>query len=467
MMARLRYRVAMRKQMPGQWGLLLLLLFGLWPVTSLAKPPPTIAVMPFRDLTGKAKPHVGEAIREVVASDLKNLSGVRVVERGSLDKILKEMRLQTNLKEIEDDTAAKLGKVVGASVMLIGAYQEESQMMRLTARFVRVETSEVIGSAKVDGSIKQFFRLQDRVTAELLRSSGMPELARKVVTGSETRPDLKAMEALDLYGQAVMAENDEQRLVLLSSAVAFDQNFSYAVKDLAALEERIRKYQAEQKRITDEKLVSLRKDLVATTDREKIDALTYQLLRLLQSSRRYRTLQREARQYLDGLPPGPVSVRYFDDSSVMLVTTNMLLRDWDSVLRDGETFMRRAPSSTMFESVRQMVMQAIENKRLADEGKQSLSAYLQKYPNLVGWDLCTLASVYSSHRQYKEAQRLFDACHRVSDKPSVQNLQAVLVSDMMLGDYAAMQRHIDEAEKLDPSAARSMRNSYALQMPAD
>jgi hypothetical protein len=55
--------------------------------------------MPFRDLTGKAKPHIGEAIREVVASDLKSLSGVRIVERGSLDKIIKEMRLQTHLKE--------------------------------------------------------------------------------------------------------------------------------------------------------------------------------------------------------------------------------------------------------------------------------------------------------------------------------------------------------------------------------
>ena len=84
-------------------------------------------------------------------------------------------------------------------------YQEESAQIRLTARFVRVETSEIIGSAKVDGSVKQFFRLQDRVTAELLRSAGMPELARKVVDGTEARPDLKTIGRW-ICGQAVTAE---------------------------------------------------------------------------------------------------------------------------------------------------------------------------------------------------------------------------------------------------------------------
>lgn len=460
----------MRQLIPGRWGLgLLLVLWGLVhrPSSVEAKPQPTIAVMPFRDLTGKGKPHIGEAIREVVASDLKSLSGVRIVERGNLDKVLKEMRVQTQLKEIEDDTAAKLGKVVGASVMVIGAYQEESAQIRLTARFVRVETSEVIGSAKVDGSVKQFFRLQDRVTAELLRSSGMPELARKVVDGAETRPELKTIEALDLYGQAVMTENEQQKLMLLSSAVAIDQNFSYAAKDLAALEERMRKYQAEQKRLVDEKIVNLRKELASTGERAKIDALTDQLLRLLQSARRYHTLVREARLYLESLPPGPVSLRAFDDASVMLVSTNVMLRDYDAVMRDGEMFMQRAPSSAMFETVRLMVTQAIEHKRLADEGKQKLADYLAKYPNLMGWDLCTLAAVYSSHRQYKEAQRLFDACMKASEKPAAQNLQAAVVADMMLGDFAAMQRHIDEAEKLDPATGRSMRNSYGFQMPQD
>lgn len=450
------------------WGVpLLLLLVSLGAAPALAKPTPTIAVMPFRDLTGKGKAHIGEAIREVVASDLKSLSGVRIVERGSLDKVLKEMRLQSNLKEVEDDTAAKLGKVVGASVMVIGAFQEESSLIRLTARFVRVETSEIIGSAKVDGSIKQFFRLQDRVTAELLRSSGLPQLAKQVVDGTEQRPELKTLDALDLYGQAAVAETDEQRVVLLSSALAIDQNFSYATKDLAALEERMRTYQAEQRRATDARVESLRKELGSTTDRQKIDALTIELLRLLQGARRFHTLRREARSYLEGVPSGSSLTRAFEESSLMLVSTSMQLRDWDSVLRDGESFMQRAPSSTFFESVRQMVTQAIEQKRQVSDGKQKVADFLKAHPAVVTWDLCQLASIYSANHQYREAQRLYEACQRTSEKPTISAVQGLLLTDMMLGDFASMQRHLSEAETIDQTTARTMKTTYSVLMPSD
>jgi TolB-like protein len=455
--------------MARRW-LLLALVFAMGMLgdgTALAKPPPTIAVMPFRDLTGKGKPHIGEAIREVVASDLKSLSGVRIVERGSLDKIIKEMRVQASLKEVEDDTAAKLGKVVGASVMVIGAFQEESGQIRLTARFVRVETSEVMGSAKVDGNIKQFFRLQDRVTAELLRSSGLPQLAKQVADGSDSRPELKTMDALDLYGRAVTAETDEQKVVLLRSAVAIDQNFSYAVKDLAELEARLTKYQAEQKRLLDEQIEVLRKELGSTTDRQRIDVTANQLLLLLERSRRLHTLRREARMYLDGLPAGPVAGRYFEDASRMLIMASVQLRDWDAVLRDGEAFMQRAPGSSIFETIRLMVVQAIEQKRLVAEGKQKVAQRLKDYPNLLGWDLCQLAAVYAAFQQNIEARRLYEACLLTSEKPTVQTLQSLVLADMMLGDFAAMRHHLDEAEKLDPTAGRSLRTAYSAMLPAD
>ena len=36
-----------------------------------------------------------------------------------------------------------------------------------------------------------------------------------------------------------------------------------------------------------------------------------------------------------------------------------------------------------------------------------------------------------------------------------------------LGDFAAMKRHIADAEKIDPTAARSMRTSYMVLIPSD
>ncbi|MGZ3405530.1 MAG: hypothetical protein ACXVAN_03735, partial [Polyangia bacterium] len=54
-----------------------------------AAPAPTVAVMPFVDLSGRGN-SVGEAIRETVTSDLRAVPGLRVVERARLDELLGE-----------------------------------------------------------------------------------------------------------------------------------------------------------------------------------------------------------------------------------------------------------------------------------------------------------------------------------------------------------------------------------------
>src|SRR6185312_2089039 len=163
---------------------------------------PTVAVLPFRDLSG-AKASVGEAIRETVTSDLKML---------------------------------------GATLIAVGAYQQSASDVRLTARFVQVETGEVVGTAKVDGHAAEFLKLQDKVTAELLRSAGMQSHIKKIV--ERQRAPLKSMRTLELYGDAVVAENDEKKAELLKLAVAEDASFTYAAADLAALEKRMKKYEA-------------------------------------------------------------------------------------------------------------------------------------------------------------------------------------------------------------------------------
>ena len=52
---------------------------------------PAIAVLPFKDLSG-AKGAVGEAIRETVTADLKELPGLRVIERSAIDKVMEQQR---------------------------------------------------------------------------------------------------------------------------------------------------------------------------------------------------------------------------------------------------------------------------------------------------------------------------------------------------------------------------------------
>src|SRR5947199_10271609 len=95
---------------------------------------PTVAVMPFKDLSG-GKGNVGEAIRETVTSDLKDVSGLRVIERGRIDQILSEQNLQANKADLDASSTVKVGKLLGATLIVTGAYQKAAASVRLTARF--------------------------------------------------------------------------------------------------------------------------------------------------------------------------------------------------------------------------------------------------------------------------------------------------------------------------------------------
>jgi TolB-like protein len=148
--------------------------------------------MPFRDLSGK-KASVGEAIRETVTADLREAGGVTVVERAQIDRVLGEQALQARRADLDPLSSVRVGKLLGASLIVTGAYQEEASTVRLTARFVRVETGEIVGTAKVDGPAGDLLRLQDSVTAQLMRSAGIDAarvvgLGERVAASSCARP---------------------------------------------------------------------------------------------------------------------------------------------------------------------------------------------------------------------------------------------------------------------------------------
>src|SRR4029079_14505487 len=156
----------------------------------------TVAVMPFKDLSG-GKGNAGEAIRETVTSDLKD-AGLKVVERGNIDKIIAEQNLQAKKNDLGMAESIRVGTLLRATQIVAGAYQKASSQVRVTARFVDVATGEINGSAKVDGSTSDFLSLQDKITAELCKSAGrghqeVQHFAKRV------RPKVKSFKAIELY----------------------------------------------------------------------------------------------------------------------------------------------------------------------------------------------------------------------------------------------------------------------------
>jgi TolB-like protein len=459
MAAHLAMRGARRAALAGT----LIILSALQSSAATAKPS-TVAVMPFRDLAADSK-FIGEAIRETVMSDLRQLGGLRVVERASLDRVLAEQKLAQ--KDLEVGDAVRVGKVLGAQLMVVGAYQKLAPQVRLTARFIKVETSEVIGTAKVDGSQREFLRLQDRVTSALLRSAGLPVQAKQVLDDSAQRPDLQSWKTLDLYGQAVLATDDSERRNLLQLAVAEDKNFSYAVKDLAGLESRLARYQAEQDAATERALKELRQQLAVATERPQIEQLTVMLLTKLYQTHRFHAQAKEARSFLEGLGPGAALTPTVDQIAVMLVTADQLLRDDEGLLRDGELYLRRAPGSSMFSVIKQLMEGAIARKRQVDEGRDKAVKDVAGINTEARWDLYLIGQLYARNQQFAEAQRLYRACLQVGNRPPVEVLLALCQVDFQAGDWTSLRADLSALERADAAKAHTFRVSWAAAIPVD
>lgn len=446
------------------------LLFFLLGIGASASASQTVAVMPFRDLSG-ASGSIGEAIRETVTADLKQLSEVKVIERGSLDKILNEQQLQAQRSDLDLATTARLGKLLGATLIVTGAYQKAQPQIRLTARFVRVETGEIVGTAKVDGRETEFLKLQDRITAELLKSAGLGSHVKHFA--DRVRPSIKSLRTLELYGDAVVADNDDKRRHYLELALAEDANFSYAVTDLAALEKRLQKYQSVADAAQEQKLIEAKNALAKETDPTKASQLTFTLLNGLLLSHRYRAMARLARAIIAHPPslpastqPGMASVE--ENAAFYLLSADRMLKDEDALLRDGESFMRRYPSSLYFSGAKSMVEAAIEQKRKVEAGKQGAEAELAKLSAREKWDLCRVAQVYGSNHQAVEARRLYRACLDAgkSNLPRRFALQALVLQDLECADWAQARTDMAVLEKEEPDTYRQMKALYD-QTPVD
>jgi TolB-like protein len=444
--------------------------FALLLVSSVARAAtPTVAVMPFKDLTG-GRGSIGEAIRETVTTDLKDVPGLRVIERANIDRILAEQNLQAMKSDLDALSTVKVGKLLGATLIVAGAYQKAAASVRLTARFVDVETGEIKGTAKVDGAASEFLSLQDRVTVELLRSAGIaaPQVQK---FAQRARPKVKSLKTVELYGDAVVETDDHKKQEFLKLALDEDPTFVYASRDLDELEKRLKKYDAASTAAQDKQVRELRERFFRERDPDKRALMAMQVYSGLLTSRRYRTLATECRSVLAGPPPPrptqPGAVPLDELCAYYLVLSESQLKQGDRVLSDGEAFLRKHTSSIYFKSVEGLMQTVIGQRRKQEEGKSKVAGELAQLDTRQKWDLCRVARVYKFNGQAVEAQRLFRACLEVGLHPRGETLRDLVFEDIELGDWKAARAHADELAHTDDKIFATIRQAIELQIPAD
>jgi TolB-like protein len=174
---------------------------------------PGIAVMPFDNSGsyGQDKENfdaLQKGIAGMLISELAANPAARVVERTEIQKLLEEQNLGATGR-VDPQTAAKVGKLVGARYVITGAFIDFYGDFRLDARIVNVETSEIV---KVESDRMQRDHLFDiirNVAARLMKDTNLPPLPKQA---SDQRMSRQIpTEALTFYSKALLYQDRGQK----------------------------------------------------------------------------------------------------------------------------------------------------------------------------------------------------------------------------------------------------------------
>jgi len=174
---------------------------------------PGIAVLPFDNSGsyGQDKENfdaLQKGIAGMLISELAANPAARVVEREQIQSLLDEQHLGAT-GQVDAQTAAKIGKLVGARYIITGTFVDFYGDFRVDLRLVNTETSEII---KVESDRMQRDHLFDIIRSlatRLMKDVNLPPLPKSV---SDQRMSRQVpTEALTYYSRALLYQDRGQK----------------------------------------------------------------------------------------------------------------------------------------------------------------------------------------------------------------------------------------------------------------
>lgn len=105
----------------------------------------TLAVFPFLADESLTKKKVDVALEEILTQKLLARGTFRLVERTRLDAIMKEQKFALT-GAVDTETAVKLGKLLGAKLLVLGSISRLGKSYQINARLVDAETGSIVAS---------------------------------------------------------------------------------------------------------------------------------------------------------------------------------------------------------------------------------------------------------------------------------------------------------------------------------
>lgn len=151
---------------------------------------------------------LSKGVTEMLITELAGSPSLQVVERDRLQSLLEEQDLARSGK-VDQETAVRLGKILGAQHLLMGGFIiDPRNNMRLDLRAVNVETSRVEYVETVSGKSEEVLELVAKLGAKVNEHLRLPPIASRVAPAGVKTSKADQLRAVMLLSRA-LEENDK------------------------------------------------------------------------------------------------------------------------------------------------------------------------------------------------------------------------------------------------------------------
>lgn len=175
---------------------------------------------------------MGKGLAQMLITDLSKIVKLKVIERERIQYILNELKLEQD-QAFNQETAVRIGQQLGVHSMLFGGFSKIGKTMRIDARLIKVETSELIKAEEITGKADDFLTLEKELALKIAKNLKVPVTTDEVKVIKKVQN--RSLEAALAYSEGLSLldkEDYKQAKKKFEEALKFNPNYAAAQKKL-------------------------------------------------------------------------------------------------------------------------------------------------------------------------------------------------------------------------------------------
>ncbi|MCH7567658.1 MAG: hypothetical protein IH787_08390 [Nitrospirae bacterium] len=174
-------------------------------------------------------------LQQMMITEFAANPGLRVVGRSQIRELIAKQDLGASGR-VDDNTAARIGRLAGARFMVFGSFVDLYGEMRLDIRVINTETSEIVRTDNVSDDRENLYSMVTSLAISVTENLDLPALPHAIREEREARE--VPSEAIQYYSRAIMYAdrgNTERAAELYSRALDILPEYTEAEEGLQQL----------------------------------------------------------------------------------------------------------------------------------------------------------------------------------------------------------------------------------------